>query len=123
MKFQLLCSRYIHNHTLLVATHKQLLDAVSHLEQSSSHLQVTCTNPAQTTSVQLPLDCWDVLQEGHNTSGIFRIQTPGSPEAITVYCDMDSDGGGWTVSIGHKSCTIVMTITKQLMRTFRPRSG
>ncbi|XP_075552815.1 uncharacterized protein LOC142585724 [Dermacentor variabilis] len=89
--------RYIHNHTFLVATHKQLLDAVSHLEQSSSHLQVSCTSTVQATSVQLPLDCWDVLQDGHNSSGVYRIQPSGSPEAITVYCNMDSDGGGWTV--------------------------
>ncbi|KAH7937859.1 hypothetical protein HPB49_016880 [Dermacentor silvarum] len=88
---------YIHNHTFLAATHKQLLDAVSHLEQSTSHLQVSCTNPVLTTSVQLPLDCWDVLQDGHNSSGVYRIQPSGSPEAIMVYCNMDSDGGGWTV--------------------------
>lgn len=96
--------RYIHNHTFLAATHKQLLDAVSHLEQSTSHLQVSCRNPVLTTSVQLPLDCWDVLQDGHNSSGVYRIQPSGSPEAIMVYCNMDSDGGGWTVSTGNKAC-------------------
>ncbi|XP_077487806.1 fibrinogen beta chain-like isoform X1 [Amblyomma americanum] len=89
--------RHIRNHSYLATTHKQLLDAVSHLEQSFSHVQVTCTSRAETTSTPLPLDCWDILQDGHNTSGVYRVQPSGSPEPLVVYCDMDTDGGGWTV--------------------------
>lgn len=88
--------RLIRNHSESAATHKQVLEAVSSLEQSPANLKVSCANQIQTT-VPLPVDCWGVLEGGDNVSGIYRIQPVGSPEPIVVYCDMDSDGGGWTV--------------------------
>lgn len=90
-------TRLVRNHTEAAATHKQVLEAVSSSQQSPSQLKVSCTDAIQTT-VPLPLDCWDVLEGSHNVSGVHRIQPVGSPEPILVHCDMDSDGGGWTVS-------------------------
>lgn len=48
------------------------------------------------------MDCTDVLQMGHKRSGIYEIWpvsrvTDGKP--LRVYCDMDTNGGGWTVNI------------------------
>jgi len=39
-------------------------------------------------------DCCDVPAD--STSGIYRIY-PNNSDVIDVYCDMDTDGGGWTV--------------------------
>ena len=41
-----------------------------------------------------PLDCSDVPAD--NTSGINTI-FPNNSDAIDVYCDMKTDGGGWTI--------------------------
>ena len=41
-------------------------------------------------------NCKDALTRGQTTSGVYIIQPDDQP-AFQVYCDMDADGGGWTV--------------------------
>ena len=42
-------------------------------------------------------DCYDAKMKGADQSGVYSIQPNNSNEAFKVYCDMDTDGGGWTV--------------------------
>ncbi|XP_072925227.1 microfibril-associated glycoprotein 4-like isoform X2 [Hemitrygon akajei] len=43
------------------------------------------------------LDCSDLYRQGFHTSGVYRIYPSGPFLPLSVYCDMESDGGGWTV--------------------------
>ena len=41
--------------------------------------------------------CVDIRNSGFDTSGVYRIRIPNSIKVINVYCDQDTDGGGWLV--------------------------
>ncbi|KAK5598949.1 hypothetical protein CRENBAI_001508 [Crenichthys baileyi] len=48
--------------------------------------------------VKLPVDCNDIYNnDNKQPSGVYIIYPSGTTSAIQVYCDMDSEGGRWTV--------------------------
>nr|DBA20499.1 TPA: hypothetical protein GDO54_017272 [Pyxicephalus adspersus] len=45
-----------------------------------------------------PRDCWEQRMNGEVQNGAFTIYLGGNrQEQLTVYCDMETDGGGWIV--------------------------
>ncbi|KAJ8384660.1 hypothetical protein AAFF_G00199920 [Aldrovandia affinis] len=44
-----------------------------------------------------PLDCADIYNDGSQPSDVYRIYPAGSLSPVYVFCDMDTDGGKWTV--------------------------
>ena len=42
-------------------------------------------------------DCMDVMHLGYRESGVYDVSLDGL-NISSVYCDMDTAGGGWTVS-------------------------
>ena len=44
-----------------------------------------------------PRDCYDLLVDGHNVSGVYEIYLAKAKKFVSVHCDMDSNDGGWLV--------------------------
>ncbi|XP_038047670.1 ryncolin-2-like [Patiria miniata] len=48
-------------------------------------------------SVAANSDCQSLLKAGYSVSGIYTIFPAGFADGLRVYCDMETDGGGWLV--------------------------
>ena len=46
-----------------------------------------------------PRDCQEVKDRGNVASGQYMISPKNDEHPFTVYCDMKTDGGGWTVCV------------------------
>ena len=53
-------------------------------------------------------DCGDLVGVEGKTSGVYKIHPFRSAEGIFVYCDLDTDGGGWTVCCHQTSYALSM---------------
>ncbi|KAI8482145.1 Fibrinogen C domain-containing protein 1 [Branchiostoma belcheri] len=70
------------------------------LERKVEQLMATvsdCCNDTADTDTGLPKDCKEILDNSELTpSGVYMVYPADNLAGFQVYCDMDTDGGGWT---------------------------
>ena len=56
------------------------------------------------------IDCAGIQEAGTRKSGVYEVMVAG--QSVKVYCDLGTDGGGWTVSIPASHCQIPGALVK-----------
>ncbi|GIY30269.1 techylectin-5A [Caerostris darwini] len=71
------------------------LDIATEMIKNAKETCLTCSN-----SEHKAMDCEELLSFGHNSSKIYTVWPKSrilNGKSVEVFCDMDTDGGGWTV--------------------------
>ena len=68
----------------------------AHLYLTGLSVKIDCQRPYAN-------DCQDVKAQGFTESGVYHVTPAGTYTGYDVYCDMDTDNGGWLVRINFVS--------------------
>lgn len=91
-------TRLIYNQTESMPTKQYILSVIRSTLSEQQSPQITCVMPLPPDPSRKKFrDCQEILDEGYNKSGIYRIQPEFSIRPFFVYCDMEVEGGGWTI--------------------------
>ncbi|XP_062600621.1 fibrinogen-like protein 1 [Saccostrea cucullata] len=76
--------------------------------------------------LKLHTDCQDYYVHGHKESGVYLIDPFGNSSLVTVFCDTETEGGGWTTDLEkcvHVSmCAEPLKSPRSRTRTIQPQA-
>lgn len=86
------------NNTALQRQQQELLDTVNNLIHSISlgSFQEMKTGMMQDTPTTF-MDCAAIFKSGSTQSGAYTLTIPNTTIEVKAHCDMETEGGGWTV--------------------------
>ncbi|XP_076337576.1 techylectin-5B-like [Tachypleus tridentatus] len=78
-------------------TLKRTFPTIVNDKQNRSFQQSLCVTQTTEQKPPLPEDCASIYKQQQNRiSGVYKIQPRFLNQSISVYCDMETSGGGWT---------------------------
>ncbi|XP_045189255.2 ficolin-2-like [Mercenaria mercenaria] len=78
-------------------TKKELFEIISLLKDLKAKLFRLRDSVEKNETSEPAADCAELLMRGHLTSGIYQVFPKTMWRPLKVFCDMGTDGGGWTV--------------------------
>ncbi|XP_076330641.1 techylectin-5B-like [Tachypleus tridentatus] len=79
-------------------TLEQTFPPIVNDKQNQSFQQTLCVTHMTEQKPPLSEDCASIYKQQLNrTTGVYRIQPRFLNQSISVYCDMETSGGGWTL--------------------------
>ena len=69
-----------------------------HVTMTNCHY-VIADNIPQFTCLSAPRDCSEVFNSGERSDGVYTVCVGTTRRPVDVYCDMTTEGGGWTVCV------------------------
>lgn len=67
------------------------------LERAEQHVKDLAKILGDLKASVQPRDCGDLYEAGQTTSGVYTVFPTNGSLGLAVHCDMETDGGGWTV--------------------------
>ncbi|KAI0220776.1 Fibrinogen C domain-containing protein 1-B [Lamellibrachia satsuma] len=83
---------------VLTAMVSRLQDSMERQQKQLTQLEETLAKQDDFLKRRLPArDCYELHKDGNNVSGVYKIYVAQATKYVQVYCDMETDGGGWLV--------------------------